>query len=88
MKLDLVASEYAVALIDMLAATGGHRATKVVDEKTIVRATRIKYKKGRKFGPNFEIVLSAGKPNYRERELIKHAKKANRRFPLSIRVQY
>lgn len=93
-RLDLLASEYAIKLIDVLAATKGHRAVKLISEKLVVRATRRRYKVGKNgkhyFDRNsFEVQITAGRPNYRERELIKTYKKAGVKFPCSkINVQY
>ena len=91
---DLLVAEYAVKLIDLLASTGAHRATKYVSEKVVVRATRRRYKayKGKRqgFPPGmFEVQITCSKPNYKEREFINLAKKAGCKFPISkTQLQY
>ena len=91
---DLLAAEYAVKLIDLLASTGAHRATKYVSDKIVVRATRRRYKH-RKSGKysftkgQFDITLICTRPNYNERKFIKLAKKAGTKFPISkTQLQY
>lgn len=85
---DLLVAEYAVKLIDLLASTGAHRATKYVSDKIVVRATRRRYKH-RKSGKyhftkgQFDITLICTRPNSKEREFIKKAKKAGYKFPVT-----
>lgn len=52
------------------------KATKYLSPRSIVRATRVRTKGG-------AIVLTIGRPNYREAEVIKKAKKAGMSFPLA-----
>lgn len=47
----------------------------------IIRATRRLYK-GRPSRTHFEAVVTAGRPNYRERLFIKVAQKAGVKFPI------
>lgn len=90
---------HVVKMIDLMAATHAHRATKYIDERTVVRVTRTQYRskfrgagKPRTKGfarDRFEVTVTAGRPNYRERKFIKTAKKAGCRFPISkIQLQY
>jgi len=91
---DLLAAEYAMKLIDLLATTGAHRATKFISETLVVRATRIRYRhrKSRKYHyakGRFEVHITCCKPNYTERKFIKQAKQAKCRFPITkTRLQY
>jgi hypothetical protein len=68
--------------IEILLRTDSKRATKFLNEHLVVRATRKLYhgKLNRRDDP--EIVLSIGRPNYREREIIKQIKKAREPFPV------
>jgi hypothetical protein len=67
--------------IEILIRTESRTATKYLDEKTIVRASR-KVFKGKLSKGNIEIILTIGKPNYSEREFIKKCKKAGEPFPI------
>lgn len=75
-------------LLLTLVESGAHIATKYLDDKTIVRATRrlYGYRKHSKTpwlkGENIEISLTIGRPNYVERRFIKSAKKAGEPFPI------
>lgn len=57
------------------------KATEYVSPKLIVRAVRKTYGKKILKG-NIEIILTIGKPNYVEREIIKAQQKAGVVFPL------
>ena len=54
---------------------GTYKATKYLDEKLTVKATRKLYKGKILKGHAIEIVFTVGKPNYEEREIIKKRKK-------------
>lgn len=58
------------------------RATKFIDSKTIIRATRKRFhgkivKRG-----NVEMMVTVGRPNYAERNFIKTIQKAKEPFPV------
>ncbi len=57
------------------------RATAYVSPNKIVRATR-KFKERK--GGNIEMVLTIGKPNFSEREVIKKAISDKKNFPLKV----
>jgi len=62
---------------------GAIKATKYISEKLTVKATRKLY--GKKRLPSrkaYEIVITAGKPNYDERAFIKKLGKAGEPFPV------
>lgn len=62
-------------VIEAIMRSDAKRATKYLDARTIVRATR------RHNGAN-EFVLKLGTPNYAEREFIKSCRKAKEPFPV------
>lgn len=74
---NLEAATHAVRLIDLLASTGAHRATKYISKDLVVRATRRRYKayKGPKrkgFAPRmFEVQITCSRPNYTDRAYLK-----------------
>jgi hypothetical protein len=55
--------------------------TVFISPQEIIRAVRRRYNKKIREG-NIEIMLTVGKPNYREREFIKLCKKAKEPFPI------
>jgi hypothetical protein len=55
------------------------RATKYLSDKVVVKATR---RGTPRKGSNLEMVLTVGKPNFKERNFIKACKKANESFPV------
>ena len=69
-----------VAVVRTVLHGYARRATKYLDDHTIVRATR----RGsvRKNARTDELVLTVGKPNYRERKFIKLCKEAGEPFPV------
>jgi hypothetical protein len=68
-------------LVEALLSADAHRATRYVSPTEVVRATRLKFKGG--FNKrNLEVYVQVGKPNYRERQFIKLAKKAGVAFPI------
>lgn len=68
-------------VIETLLTVDARTATKYLDEKTIVRASR-KVFKGKFSKGNVEIILTFGKPNFKEREFIKKCKKVGEPFPV------
>jgi hypothetical protein len=76
------------AVIFAAISPGMRRATKYLNDSTVVRATKRVYK-GRKqqLGGPIEILLTVGKPNFRERLFIKACKKSGESFPV-IKVQW
>lgn len=58
-------------------------ATKFVSEKEVIRAVRPCYRgKLPRKTSNLEIVLTHGRPNYKERQFIRRCKKAGEPFPV------
>lgn len=77
-----VASRYIAKVVEAVLLTQAHRATKYLDPKNVVRATR-RLQKGRvpKSG-NVEVTLTIGRPNYAERQFIADCRCAGERFPV------
>ena len=75
-------------VITELIDSGAAKATKFISEKEIIRAARPTY--GGKFSRgNLTVILTVGRPNVRERELIKRMKKAGEGFPVKkIRLEF
>lgn len=69
------------SIVDCLIKNKAFVATKYISSSLIVRATR-KLSKKRIAKGNIEIVLTIGKPNYQERDLIKGFKKDKEEFPI------
>lgn len=59
---------------------GAKKATKYLDEKTVVKATY----RGKlvSSSPTHEILITLGAPNFAERKFIKACKKAGEPFPI------
>lgn len=75
--------------IETLLTTGGWIATKYLDERLIVRATRRAHKRKFNVRDNVEIVLTIGRPNYAERAFIRACKKAKEPFPVKkIQIKF
>lgn len=75
--------KYVEATVAALLRSGARMATKYVSEKEIVRATRRRYRgKIVKNAKNTDIVLTLGRPNYRERIFIKRCRAAGEPFPI------
>lgn len=76
-------------LIATLIASKAHIATKYLSPKEIIRATRVLCKGRIDLRHNTEIVLTIGRPNYREREFIKACRKDGEPFPVKkIQLKY
>lgn len=73
-------------LAEKILILGAYKATKFLDEKLTVKATRKRFK-GRiiKGSKTIEIMFTVGKPNYEERELVKRAKKTGEKLDLKIK---
>jgi hypothetical protein len=71
--------------IGMLIEQRARLAIKYLSPKLIVRACRKRYR-GKILKGSIEIILTIGKPNYKEREFIKKCKKVGEPFPIE-RVQ-
>lgn len=79
MHLERIVGQVVIALL----ATDAHLATKYVNEFETVRAKRVCYNgKINKRSKRTTVVVSLGRPNYREREFIKKCKKAGEPFPV------
>ena len=61
-------------VIEAILEVGAKKATKYLDDKTVVKATRQ--------GKNNSLILTWGRPNYLERKFIKLCKKAGEKFPI------
>jgi hypothetical protein len=80
-----------VSVVETVLRGYARRATKYLDDHTIVRATCIRWglpKPGKRIGRcreysnRSELVLTVGRPNYRERKFIKLCKDAGEPFPV------
>jgi len=75
-------------LAECILVGGAYKATKYLDEKLTIKATKKRYKKGVVHGA-FDLVFTVGKPNYIERDFIKKCKKAGEPFPVKkIQVRF
>jgi len=77
-------------LAEYVLVFGAYKATKYLDEKLTVKATRKRFKgKIDKRSKIVEIIFTVGRPNYEERDFIKKAKKAGEPFPIKkIQAKY
>lgn len=71
-------------VIGVLLSTGSKQAIKYLSPNLVVKATRKSYegRPQRKDARNETLLVTFGKPNYREREFIKMAKKTGEPFPI------
>lgn len=70
-------------VVAALRLSRAHTATKYVAENHVIRATAVLYGgRLRSKRSNEEIVLTIGRPNYRERRFIRACKKAGEPFPV------
>jgi wobble nucleotide-excising tRNase len=69
-------------LAECILVDGAYKATKYINEKLTIKATRKRYKGKRLWGHAIDIIFTVGKPNYEEREFIKMCKKAGEPFPV------
>lgn len=88
----------------LIYSEGAHVATKYLDERTVVRATRPRLKQmkkrgkpvgtrklngGYRYDTRINVVVTVGAPNYAGREFIKACKKAGETFPVKkIQLKY
>lgn len=77
-----IKSSVILSVIENLLRTDAWRTTKFVSDKVIVRATRKTFNGKLSKQGNLELIVSIGKPNYKEREYIKLLKKAKEPFPV------
>jgi len=81
-------SKVFAVLAECILVAGAYKATKYLNEKLTIKATKKRYKKGVVHGA-IDIVFTVGKPNYEEREFIKKCKKAGEPFPVKkIQVKF
>jgi hypothetical protein len=76
--------------VDCIIYNGVRQATAYLSEHEVIRATRRQYgkEKWRKNEP-IEMLLTIGRPNYRERLFIKSCKKAGEPFPVkNIQIKF
>jgi hypothetical protein len=85
----IVLNKTVTEVLAVLLSEGAHRATKYLNPRYIVRATRKIYRgKVEKNPKSISIELSFGVPNYKERMFIKLAVKAKEPFPIKkVQVQ-
>lgn len=71
-------------VIAVLLSTGSKQAVKYISPNLVVKATRKSYggRPQRKDARNETLLVTFGKPNYREREFIALAKKVGEPFPI------
>lgn len=75
--------------VEALLTTGAFKATKYVSAKHVVRATRRRYRGRIVERGKIEIILTAGSPNYAEREFIKRCKRAGEPLPVrKVQLKY
>jgi hypothetical protein len=69
--------------LDLIIFSGARQATAYLSEKEVIRATRPLYNgKIDRRNKTITVVLTLGRPNYRERLFIKACKKAGEPFPV------
>jgi hypothetical protein len=73
------------AVCGALLASDAKSAIKIIDEKTVVKATF--HNKPTKRNRREEMIVTCGEPDYRVREFIKKAKKAGEPFPVK-KIQF
>lgn len=74
---------YAGKVVETLLESGAVKATKYMSPSVTIKATRRLYGgKIAKQSRTIDIVVTLGKPNYKEREFIKLAQKAGEEFPI------
>lgn len=63
--------DHVQSVINTLLGSNAHSAVKYVDARTIVRATRLRWKTGQPIPGELQFVVTMGRPNYIERAFIK-----------------
>ena len=78
------------ALAECILSGGAYKATKYINEKLTVKATRKRFKgKIPKNERRIEIMFTVGDPNYEERAFIKLLKKSGEPLPIKkIQVKF
>jgi len=69
-------------LAERILVGGAYKATKYLNDKLTIKATRKRYKDKILKNRAIDIIFTIGKPNYEEREFIKKCKKAGELFPV------
>lgn len=81
--------EHVAATVMAVLDNDAHRATKYVSPKEVVRATRVLLGGKINRRDKTRVVLTIGRPNFREREFIKLVGKAGAEFPFKkIQLQF
>lgn len=80
--------QHVEAVVRTLVWEKARQAVKYVSPKEIVRATR-RLQRGRVPCGNIDIVLTIGRPNYKDRQFIKKCQKVGEPFPVKkIQLRY
>lgn len=74
-------SKAVAQVVESLVENKAHQAAKYISPTLVVRATRPLFK-GKIQKGNISMVLTIGKPNYKQREFIKDCKKVGEPFPV------
>jgi hypothetical protein len=69
-------------LAECILVGGAYKATKYLNEKLTIKATRKRYAGKWRRSEAADIVFTVGKPNYLERDFIKKCKKVGEPFPV------
>ena len=82
--MDITSDELKVVneVVTQLICQNAHSATKIIDAKTVVRATRELF--GGRIDRRYckKVVLTFGRPNFATRQYIKACRKADEPFPV------
>lgn len=85
--MQLTRASISKAILTLFEIPEARQATVYLSETLIVRATA-RFKFARRMRIN-EVVLTVGKPNYREREFIRTCKKAKEPLPVKkVQIKY
>jgi hypothetical protein len=74
-------------VVNLILTEGAYKATKYLNSKLTVKATRKKYKGKVSKSENADIVVTIGKPNYEEREYLKRIGYSKVEFTPFIRIK-
>lgn len=75
-------------LAEKILILGAYKATKFLDDKLTIKATRKLFKYNNRKIDNrkpVEIIFRVGRPNYEEKELIKKAKKTGEKLEIKLK---
>jgi hypothetical protein len=75
-------------LAECILVDGAYKATRYLDPKLTIKATRKRYKGKIYKDDNIDIVFTVGKPNYEEREELKRSGLTKTQFPWFTKVKY